>query len=208
MREKGSDKMPKQMIVASVKSVLPVGAILLSGVALFTGSAMAQADPPEVSEVHGFYAGGAVGQSIFWDIDDVEFDLSSFMISVLGGYRLDPNLRMEGEFLYESAENKQGGFDLEITRLLGTAYYDFAPNELLRIPSRPYAGAGAGLANLDNGNGDDELELTVHGEVGISVPISGNLELVPGVRVSYTTLDGGGDDVWVTQLRAGFRYAF
>ncbi len=200
--------MLKRVILAGLTGTLPAGTAFLTGVTLLTSSALAQADPPDADQVQGFYIGGAIGQSIFWDIDDVEFDLANFMISALAGYRLDPNLRMEGEFLYESAENEQGGFELEITRLLGTAYYDFAPNELLRIPSRPYAGAGAGLANLDNGNGDDELEFTAHGEVGLSLPISGGLELVPGVRVSYTTLDGGGDDVWVTQLRAGFRYGF
>ena len=55
---------------------------------------------------------------------------------------------------------------------------------------------------------DDDTEITLHGEVGVSAPIAGNLELVPGIRISYTTLDGGGDDLWVTQLRAGIRYSF
>ena len=115
----------------------------------------------------------------------------------------------KGEFLYETAENEQGGFDLEVTRLLGTAYYDF-PNtfELGGFQGlRPYGGIGAGLANIDNGNGNDEVELTAHGE---SESQAYNTKFRFGARFArfLYDLDGAGDDLWVTQLRAGFRYSF
>ena len=157
---------------------------------LFTSNAMAQTatETEEPPSQQGFYLGAAAGLAIFWDIDDVEFDPGGLMVSASGGYRLNSSLRLESELLYEEAENEQGGFELKITRLLGTAYYDFPSTSILRLDSRVYGGIGGGVANLDNGNGGDEIEFTAHGEVGVSVPLTANFDVVPGVRVSYTTL--------------------
>jgi hypothetical protein len=172
---------------------------------LGTAPALGQQTAPYPQQ--GFYVGGAIGQSTFWDVDDVEFDLLAFMFSGIVGYRLNDTLRTEGELLYESAEIDGSSADLEVTRFLGSAFYDFAPVSLMGARgARPYLGAGGGLANVDGG--DDDIELTFHGEVGVSAPLGPQLNLVPGVRLSYTTLDGGGDDLWVTQLRVGLRYSF
>ena len=176
------------------------------GVSLFTGTALAQnaSSTPQ----QGLYVGGAVGQSTFWDVEDVEFDLLAFMFSGIVGYRMSPSLRAEGELLYESADFDDFAGDLEVLRVLGSVYFDLAPFDMAGMQGvRPYLGGGGGLANVDGG-GDDENELTLHGEVGLSAPIAPRLELVPGIRHSYTTLDGGGDDLWVTQLRVGIRYSF
>ncbi len=181
--------------------------IWLAGVAAgaiaMTGPAAAQSYVPQ----QGFYVGGAIGQSTFWDVDNIEFDLLGFHFSAIAGIRLSPNLRTEGELLYEFADIDDSNADIEVTRFLGSAYYDFAPLTLLgQAGIRPYMGAGGGFANVDVI--DDDVELTVHGGVGASVPMASNFELVPGVRLSYTTLDGGGDDLWVTQFRVGMRYSF
>lgn len=175
---------------------------LLFGATLLSSPALAQ------SSAQGLYLGGGLGQSTFWEVENVEFDLLAFFFSGLVGYRLNPNLRAEGEILYESADVDGSSADIDVIRLLGTAYYDLSTSfGLLGINGiRPYGGIGGGVANVDFGN--DDTELTVHGEVGVSAPIAGNLEFVPGVRVSYTSLDGGGDDLWVTQIRAGVRYSF
>lgn len=182
-----------------------LSAVLL-GTTLMASHGMAQDLSQSVPQ--GFYAGGAIGHSTFWDVNDVEFDFLGFMFSGIVGYRLTPNLRTEGELLYEFADFENSSSDIGVLRFLGSAYYDFNAFNVMGLSGvRPYAGAGGGLANVDAG-GNDEIEFTVHGDLGLSAPIGNQLDLVPGVRLSYTTLDGGGDDLWVTQLRVGLRYSF
>lgn len=174
------------------------------GAVLLSSPVMAQQRLPQ----SGLYIGGSLGQSTFWDVDNVEFDLLGIMFSGIAGYRFSPGFRAEAELLYESADIDNSNADVEVTRFLASAYFDLNGFDMLGLSGiRPYGGIGGGLANVDIGV-DDDTEITLHGEVGVSAPIAGNLELVPGIRISYTTLDGGGDDLWVTQLRAGIRYSF
>jgi opacity protein-like surface antigen len=165
-------------------------------------------------EVPGkLYVGGAIGQSTFWDVEldgggDLEFDLLAFFLSGLVGYRLSPNFRTEAEWLFESADIDDSTAEIEVIRGTISGYYDLAPTRLAGFSNvRPYVGGGAGLANVEIV--DDENELTWHAEAGLSVPVFDRVEFVPGIRFEYTFLDDGAeDDLWITQLRAGLRYNF
>ena len=185
--------------------------IALLGTAFWSASAMAQQAQTSTSP---FYVAGAVGQSTYWDVEtdgggDVEFDLLAFFISGALGYRFSPNLRAEAEWLFESADIDDSSDELEVIRGTVNGYYDFAQTTMFGYETTPYAGGGAGIANVDGG-GDDENEFTFHLEGGLSVPITGNFDFVPGVRFEYIFLDDDDfdDDLWITQLRAGIRYSF
>lgn len=156
----------------------------------------------------GLYVGGAVGHSTFWDVNNIEFDLLAFMFAGNVGYRFHPNIRGEGEILYEFADINGSSADANVLRFLGTVYYDFNAVNLMGANGiRPYVGAGAGIANVEIGRFNN-TEFDLHGDLGLSVPIAEKLEFVPGLRLSYSTLDGNGDDLVVTNIRAGVRYSF
>lgn len=162
-----------------------------------------------------FYVAGAVGQSTFWDVEadgggDVEFDLLAFFISGAVGYRFNPNLRTEAEWLFESADIDDSSNELEVIRVTASGYYDLAQTNLMGLSGIvPYAGGGAGIAFLED-DFDDSNELTFHVEAGLSMPILDRVDFVPGIRFEYTFLDDDDfdDNLWITQLRAGVRYNF
>lgn len=186
--------------------------IALLGAMILPISAMAQ---DSQNRSGPFYVTGALGQSTFWDVEtdgggDVEFDLVAFFISGALGYRVSPNLRAEAEWLFEAADIDDSSEEAEVIRGTIGAYYDMAPTSLMGLSNlTPYVGGGAGFANVEAGN-DDENELTFHAEAGLSMPISDKLDFVPGVRFEYIFLDDDDfdDDLWITQLRAGLRYSF
>ncbi len=185
--------------------------LALLGAVFWPVSTMAQDARSLTSQL---YVQGAVGQSTFWDVeadggDDVEFDLVAFFISGAVGYRFSPNLRAEAEWLFESADIDDSSEEAEVIRGTVGAYYDFARTAMMGFDVTPYAGGGAGVANVDAGD-DDENEFTFHAEGGLSVPITGNIDFVPGIRFEYIFLDDDDfdDDLWITQLRAGVRYSF
>lgn len=162
----------------------------------------------------GPYATGAIGQSIFWDTDldvggDIEYEFFSLFISGALGMRITPNLRAEAELLFESADIENSGSDIEVFRGTVSGYFDLNPIAIGGFDLAPYAGGGVGFAHVDLF--DDDFELTWHAEGGASIPIGDNLELVPGIRFEYITLDQfnvDDDSLWITQLRAGVRYSF
>jgi hypothetical protein len=175
---------------------------------LLTGTAMAQ------QASVGPYVSGAIGQSIFWDTDlagggEFDYDYLALFLSGALGYRLSPNLRAEAELLYESADIENANTDVEVLRTTISGYFDFNPILLAGRSMAPYAGGGLGFANVEFF--DDELELTWHAEAGASIPIADRIEFVPGIRFEYISVDENfidDESIWVTQLRAGFRYSF
>ncbi|MDH3658851.1 MAG: porin family protein [Alphaproteobacteria bacterium] len=185
--------------------------IALFGVLIWPVSTMAQDTQSRTSP---FYIAGAVGQSTFWDVEldgggDLEFDLLAFFISGAVGYRVSPNLRAEAEWLFESADIDDSSAEIEVIRGTISGYYDLAQTSMMGFSNiTPYVGGGAGLANVEVV--DDENELTFHAEAGLSMPITSNIDFVPGVRFEYIFLDDddADDDLWITQLRAGIRYSF
>lgn len=185
-----------------------ISAAVFGATLLFSGTSMAQ------QASTGPYVGGAVGQSIFWDTErnvggDLEYDFFSLFISGLAGYRVSPNLRAEAELLYESAESDNSFFDIEVFRGTVSGYFDFNPIAMGSYALSPYVGGGLGFANIELV--DDDFEFTWHAEGGVSLPIGNNLDIVPGIRFEYITIDQNNiddDSVWVTQLRAGVRYSF
>jgi opacity protein-like surface antigen len=188
--------------------------VALLGAALWPTASMAQT---ALGPTSPFYVAGAVGQSTFWDVEnevggDTEFDFLAFFISGAAGYRFSPNLRTEGEWLFESADVDDSNGDVEVIRLTASGYYDFASTAMLGFSNlTPYLGGGAGVAFVEAGS-DDSNELTFHGEAGLSVPIAGQIDFVPAIRLEYIFLDedefGTDSDLWITQLRAGVRYSF
>lgn len=186
--------------------------IALLGVVFWPVSTMAQNTQ---NLTNNLYIQGAVGQSTFWDIDldgggDVEFDLLAFFISGAVGYYVNPNLRAEAEWLFESADIDDSNAEAEVIRGTVSAYYDLTPTNLMGFSNlTPYVGGGAGVANVEIGS-DDDNELTFHAEAGLSVPFSDRIDFVPGIRFEYIFLDDdeADSDLWITQLRAGLRYSF
>lgn len=185
-----------------------ISAALFGATLMVTSTSMAQQAPT------GLYAGGALGQSIFWDTDlngggELEYDFLALFVSGALGYRLTSNLRAEAELLYESADVDNSFVDIEIFRSTVSGYYDFSSFEFAGRPVSPYAGGGLGFAYVELF--DDDFGLTWHVETGASVPVADRIEFVPGIRFEYNSIDDNGvedDSVWVTQLRAGVRYSF
>ncbi|MGI9452724.1 MAG: porin family protein [Geminicoccaceae bacterium] len=187
-----------------------ISAAAVSATLLFSSASMAQ------QASTGPYVSVAAGQSIFWDTErnignDIEYEFFSLFLSGALGYRVTPNLRAEAELLYESAdiEDTFGFADIEVFRGTISGYFDFNPINMGGYPLSPYVGGGFGFANVDLV--DDDTELTWHAEGGVSVPIANNLEIVPGLRFEYITIDQNNiedDSIWVTQVRVGVRYSF
>ncbi|MGI9418099.1 MAG: outer membrane protein [Geminicoccaceae bacterium] len=188
--------------------------IALLGVVLWPVSTMAQNAQNLTSNL---YLQGAVGQSTFWDVevdgsDDAEFDFLAFFISGAVGYRVSPTLRTEAEWLFEQADIDDSSAEAEVIRLTLSGYLDLASTNMMGFSNlTPYVGGGGGFALVEVGD-SDETELTFHGEAGISVPITGQIEFVPAIRFEYVFLDedefNADSDLWITQLRAGLRYNF
>ena len=182
--------------------------IALGTTVLFSSAAAAQQSST------GPYVAGATGFSYFWETElnngvDLEYDFPALFLSAAGGFRLNPNLRAEAELLFESADIDNSSGDIDVWRATVSGYYDFASIAMFNREVTPYAGGGAGFAFVDLF--DDEIELTWHIEGGATVPITDQIDLVPGLRFEYIGLDEGGvedDSIWVTQLRAGVRYSF
>ena len=172
-----------------------MGCLLLGGTASAQQNGIAQ----------GLYVGGSLNYAYFWEINDAEYDLLGFGLSALAGLQMLPNVRLEGELGYETADFDDVNVETEVTRGTVSAYYDLGSRAQIASGDLvPYVGLGAGLANIDFGAVDDN-ELTIHGEAGATMIIGDNLEFVPGLRLEIIPLDDG-DDQWITQLRAGLRY--
>lgn len=185
--------------------------LLLAGVAAgalaLTGPVAAQG----LSVPQNLYGGISGGTATFFDQGGFEFDYLGFVIAGQVGFRLTPDLRIEGEIAYEStsAEDDIGIIDIDVDvtvfRPSVSAYYDF--NTISIGGMTPYAGAGLGFsfleADFDNGFGsDDDTELSAHLEGGTTLALSNSLDLVPAARWELT------DDASNIQLRVGARFWF
>jgi opacity protein-like surface antigen len=121
--------------------------------------------------VRGWYLGGALGLNWVADQDvvrtttvgalapaiietNLDWDRGASLSAVFG-YRLNANLRLEGEFARRSNDIDQvrlptgftatGGGDIAVTSVIFNALYEFSTGS----PLNPYVGAGLGAAYLD-----------------------------------------------------------
>jgi len=156
---------------------------------LVTSSALAQG-------ASGYYVGIVGGLQLFNDNEDggvdVEYDpgasFGGFVGTRIGAFRA------EGELNYQFADaDADNGLEPEFEALRLTA------NLLYDIPLAtftPYVGGGIGIARTEfSGDvNDDDTGLTLHGEVGTTVPISAALALLPAYRFEWTDTNVGGLD--------------
>ncbi len=182
--------------------------IWLAGVAAgaiaMTGPVAAQG----FSTPQNLYGGVSGGTATFFDQNNLEYDYFGFVIAGQIGFRMTPELRVEGEIAYESATAEIDGtnIDVDVTALRPSvsAYYDF--NTISLGGMTPYAGGGLGFsfleADVDGGGSDDDTELSAHVEGGASMNLSNGLDLVPAARWELT------DDASNFQLRVGARFWF
>lgn len=183
----------------------PWSRALIAG-AIFAASASAvQAQAP----LQQYYGGVSVGTATYFDQNNLEYDYLGFVIAGQIGYRLSPDLRVEGELAYESTSAEIDGtnIDVDVTALRGSAsaYYDF--NTISLGGLTPYAGGGLGFSSVefdfDSIFGDnDDTEISAHVEGGGSMKLGSNLDLVPAARWELT------DDASNFQLRVGARFWF
>ena len=142
--------------------------ITFLAVSLLSGPAIAQ------NMLSGLYISAAAGQATFWDVDvegggEIEFDILGFFLSGQMGFHLQPNFRLEAELSFESTDVKNSNIDAEVTRGTLSGYYEFQERKFFGFSDvRPYAGAGAGIANVEIG-AIDENEITWHAEGGMSI---------------------------------------
>jgi opacity protein-like surface antigen len=94
------------------------------------------------------------------------------------------------------------------------AYYDLPFQGVV-----PFLGGGVGFVHTDGSDievdpsealvFDKHTSLMLHGDVGIAVPVSANVELVPAYRYSWTRNGRNGlDDMSTHTFRIGLRYQF
>lgn len=180
--------------------------LLLSSMSLAPGIAQAQSTDPSTGNQartgSGIYVGGSGGLAFFSGIEGAEYELG-LAVSGFAGMHWGSNWRGELDLSYEAAEFENSADETSLFRLSGALYRDF--DQRLLGDWIPYLGGGVGIVNIDVGNDEDNTELSAHAEGGLSIPISSNLHVVPGVRVDYILLDDIDDQV-ITQLRAGLRF--
>jgi hypothetical protein len=174
--------------------------VIGAALALLPAAALAQ-DPGGPAPRSDFYVGAAAGLAYFSEIEGAEYDLGG-MIAGLAGLEFRPNRRLELELAYESAEFENSADATSLLRTGVSLYADL--DRPLRRDWVPYVGGGGGIALIDVGNDEDNTELTGHIEAGLTVPLGGNLELVPGLRLEYIALEDIDDQI-ITQFRAGLR---
>lgn len=170
---------------------------LALGVALSSAPASAQSSQ--------FYVAFSGGTATYFDQNNLEYDYFGYVVAAQAGFRMSPELRLEGEFAYESTsaeiDNTNIDVDVEAYRLSGTVYYDFT--SLSTGGLLPFAGVGLGITSLEaNNNVSDDTELSANLDGGASMPLGGNLDLVPMARWELT------DDASNFQLRLGARLWF
>ena len=175
--------------------------LVLLGASLLPGAAKAQSVEPS-SPGSGLYLGGSVAAAFFSGIEGADYDLG-VAFSGLAGFEWVPNWRAELELSYEEAEFENSADETSLARVSAGLYTDF--DRFALNTWVPYAGGGVGIADIDVGNDENNTELSAHGEIGFSSPLTADFEFVPGVRVDYIVLDGIDDQV-ITQLRAGLRW--
>ena len=113
----------------------------------------------------------------------------SVQASVAVGYRFSEMIRVEaelgvGQVTYELGGN--GGRDrFAVASGIVAGYLDVPFNQRFV----PYVGLGAGWAVYGSQDTGSSSGATAFGELGVSIPLSGQLAIVPGLR--YTWMDRG-----------------
>ncbi|WP_162913059.1 outer membrane beta-barrel protein [Rhodospirillaceae bacterium SYSU D60014] len=154
---------------------------------------------------------------------------SATMVSGAIGYAVGNGFRTELEVGYASIEGDRiklsdgvnsSSYDLsdyEVSTLLTTAnlFYDIKTKGLVS----PYVGGGLGFAQLSVDGftvagwtfyGGTETDLAAFGEVGLSLPVTETLDIVPAYRFLWiNTADYEGyEDTTAHILKVGARFAF
>jgi opacity protein-like surface antigen len=167
------------------------------------GSAAAQSPAP--LQLYGGLSGGT---ATFFDEDGLEYDYLGIVLAGQIGFRMTPDIRIEGEIAYESttAEIDGTSIDVDVTALRPSvsAYYDLNTVSLGGLT--PFVGGGLGIsfleADVDGGGSADDEELSANLDAGASMSLGGNLDLVPLARWELT------DDASNIQFRVGARLWF
>ena len=180
--------------------------LLLAGVAAgalaLTGPVAAQG----LSVPQSLYGGVSGGTATYFDQGGLEYDILGFVIAGQVGFRLTPDIRVEGELAYESTSAEidliLNDIDVDVSafRPSVSAYYDF--NTISIGGLTPFAGAGLGFSFLDADPGGDDTELSANLDGGATLKLSNNLDLAPLARWELT------DDASNFQLRVGARFWF
>jgi OOP family OmpA-OmpF porin len=190
-------------------------------VAAFTLVAAAQA------QAQSFYGSVGAGVVVPGKMDvtvgaangDVSFD-TGYNITGALGYDFGTGLRTELELGYNDTGFKNarigggttavGGGDVDQLSLHVAGYYDFAVGGV-----SPYVGAGAGVTRTDieaatfgavTIPGDRNTDFSMFGEAGVTIPVTGRLAIVPGVRYSWVDTTGPNYTAWT--FRTALRMAF
>ena len=146
---------------------------------------------------------------------EVSYDLGYAFGGRIGVYATD-RVRLEGDLSYanndfdklDGVSLSSAGIEADVTVISfgGGVFFDLTTTGA----TRPYLGAGAGLANKEidaNINVDtlDATDLMAFGEAGLSFGITPNLHLVPHYRLIW--LDEYADDAQLVQwIRLGLRF--
>ena len=210
-------------------------------------SALAQ-NPSPLSGLYIGFNGGAIwvadqsseaDVNAFSDLADVDIEHDwGYQFAGQLGYQLQPNVRVETEISYETADaernisflNTNIDIDQELSILSGTIgiFLDLWPVG----PIIPYIGGGVGYAKVEV-DGDDnfgDVEQNVFmafGEAGVPYNLTPELSIAPSVRFNWygTEEEDNGllinnvqliavenvviaDNLYSTQFRLGVKYAF
>lgn len=154
---------------------------------------------------------------------------TGFHLAGGAGYRLGNGLRIEGELSYGKAgfdkisvggiTGTLSGVKADVLSMTVNAFYDIDTGTNFR----PYIGGGVGMtrwsqsdgtltvpgvgaAAVDKSHGTD---LTLLGEVGVSIAVSPQLEIVPAYRFQWINHGGDGTDSDAAHIaKVGLRYNF
>ncbi|MDA3970192.1 MAG: porin family protein [Desulfobulbaceae bacterium] len=170
-----------------------------------SNSAYSAEETPYISGNLGF---GMLTDS---DTDNVELDVrNGYALTAAYGYKLNDNLRLEGELAYQNNELVTGRDDIESLALLANGYWDFT-NDSSWTPFLT-AGIGAATVNVDD-PGLDDSETVFAYQIGAGIGYAINEELTVDCKYRYfATADpelAGVDVEYATHnIYAGMRYTF
>ena len=120
------------------------------------------------------YGGLSLGTATYFNDRGLDYDYVGFVVAGQLGFRISPEIRVEGELAYETTSGEAGGtnatIDLDVLRLAGTAYYDF--NAVSFGGLLPFVGVGLGFSSLDFEGGGDDTEVSANLDGGASLSLS------------------------------------
>lgn len=185
------------------------------------------------------YLGAHLGLSIFHDSDvktpvgtSTAAFTSGLAFGVTAGYKLDQNLRLEGEIAYKKNDvdtidgASVSGYDLTVWSFMANGYYDFTQ---AKLPVTPFVGLGLGAVHgtmstpspAQGGYGDlSDTELGYQLTLGLSYAVNPNATLYAAYRYQsafefqYDVDAGGGTTVRIkvpygsSNVLVGLNYLF